>query len=243
MFFLSLLHTFRRPEVGVLRWAVLLMWLFAVLGMAFLGSTDKTSAISADQLHVLFLPMMISYGLAFILVLFARLEVASQGVARVGIFSLLVLLCGLPMIFRLLPGPRPPHQYPPYLEPVIALLNGWTTEKEVIGSDMPWAVAWYADRKSLWMPTHYRDLMGLSDNGKLSGPVAGLFISPLSRSLPYNEEIYKGTMQEYAPLIFGSTNVPLFPFHEVAAPMGDLSYIFYSDTRRWEKKKPAAEKE
>ena len=45
-------------------------------------------------------------------------------------------------------------------------------------------------------------------------------------------------MQEYAPLILGSTNVPFFPFHEVAAPMGDLSYIFYSDTKRWEKPKP-----
>lgn len=243
MFFISLMHKFRRAEVGVLRWAVLLMWLFAVFGMAFLGSTGKTAAVSASQLHVLFLPIMISYGLAFVLVLFARLEVSSQGVARVGVFSLLVTLSGLPMIFRLLPELHAPHQYPPYFEPVVALLNGWTTEKEVVGSDMPWAVAWYADRKSLWMPTHYRDLMGLSDNNKLSGPVAGLFISPISRSLSYNDDIYKGTMQEYAPLIFGSTNVPLFPFHEVAAPMGDLSYIFYSDTRRWDKKNTTAQGE
>ena len=29
-------------------------------------------------------------------------------------------------------------------------------------------------------------MMALSDNGKLSGPMAGLFISPISRGLSYN---------------------------------------------------------
>ena len=76
--------------------------------------------------------------------------------ARIGLFSLLVVITALPMLFRLLPDKHPPYQYPPYLEPVIALLNGWTTDKEVISSDMPWAVAWYADRKSLWIPDKYR---------------------------------------------------------------------------------------
>lgn len=237
MFFVSLLHPFRRTEVSSLRWAVLLMWLLGVLGMAFLGNMPGTPAISANQLGVLFLPIMLSYGLAFVLVLFARLEISSQQLARIGLFTLLVGITALPMIFRLLPDKALPYQYPPYLEPVIALVNGWTTDREVVASDMPWGVAWYADRKSLWIPDKYRDMMTLSDNNRLSGPIAGLFISPISRGLPYNSDIYKGSMQEYAPLVLGSTNVPYFPFHEVAAPMGDLSYIFYSDTKRWEKGK------
>ncbi len=237
MFFISLLHPFRRTEVASLRWAVLLMWLFGVLGMAFLGNMPGTPTYSANQLGVLFLPIMLSYGLAFVLVLFARLEISSQQIARIGLFTLLVLITALPMAFRLLPDKLPPYQYPPYLEPVIALINGWTTDREIVATDMPWAVAWYADRKSLWIPDKYRDMMAMSDNGKLSGSLAGLFISPVSRGRSYNTDIYKGSMQEYAPLVLGSTNVPYFPFHEVAAPMGDLSYIFYSDTKRWEKGK------
>ena len=41
MFFVSLLHPFRRKEVAMLRWAVLLMWLAAVFGMAFIGSKPR----------------------------------------------------------------------------------------------------------------------------------------------------------------------------------------------------------
>ena len=44
-------------------------------------------------------------------------------------------------------------------------INGWTTEKEIIASDRPWAVAWYADRKSLWLPMTVKDFLELNDYG------------------------------------------------------------------------------
>ena len=34
------------------------------------------------------------------------------------------------------------------------------TEDEIIASDMPWGVAWYADRKSLWIPMTINDFIG-----------------------------------------------------------------------------------
>ena len=40
-------------------------------------------------------------------------------------------------------------------------------------------------------------------------------------------------------MIFGRADVPFFPFHEGILLMGDpAGYIFYSDTKRWEKGLP-----
>ena len=42
---------------------------------------------------------------------------------------------------------------------------------------MPWAVAWYADRPSVWIPLKYQDFMGMSDYAKLPGTLVGLFMT------------------------------------------------------------------
>jgi hypothetical protein len=234
-FFIGLVHVFRRPETNALRWAVLTMWLSAVLGMSLLGG-DVDQALGVNQIAILFLPMTLGYGLAFMLVLFGRLEIGNWALARTAFFAVIALLSSLSMIVKLLPEQNPIVQYPPYYEPVIGYLNKWTKESEIVASDMPWAVALYADRKSLWIPNKLRDVIGLSDDGKLPGTLAGVFLTPVSRGVPFSTSIYKGEYQEYVQLIVGNANIPNFPFREVAAPMGDLSYTFFSDTRRWDNK-------
>ena len=44
LFFLALLHPFRRPEAAALRWALVAMWAAAVVGMALLGWEASTLA-------------------------------------------------------------------------------------------------------------------------------------------------------------------------------------------------------
>ena len=236
-FFVGLLHSFRRPEVNSVRWAVLTMWAAAVFGMALLGTT--ASPLDPNQIGVLFLPVMLGLGLAFILVLFGRREGGVGQSARLVLFSTLFMISSVPLIFTLLPRNAPLVQYPPYLEPGINKLKDWTQPDEVIGSDMPWAVAWYADRKSLWIPTRYQDFMGMSDYARLPGPLAGLFLTTLSRDEPFYSSIYRGEYQEWLPLMLGQTNLPTFPFKESNLILGDLSYTFYSDTKRWDRPKPA----
>ncbi len=231
-FFVSLLHSFRRREVNRLRWAVLVMWGAAVLGMSLLGTTG--AAVEANQIGVLFLPVMLGFGLAFILVLFGRREGGVGSAARLVLFSVLFVISSVPLIFSLLPRNSLPYQYPPYLEPGINKLKDWTKPEEVIGSDMPWAVAWYAERQSLWIPNHYADFMGMSDYSRLPGPLAGLFLTTLSRNEPFYSSIYRGDYQEWQQLIFGRTDLPTFPFKESKFVLGDLSYTFYSDTKRWD---------
>lgn len=238
LFFVSLLHPFRRPETSALRWALLSMWLCAVFGTAILG-VNADSGVGPAHLEVLFAPAMIGFGLAMALVLFGRLEASNRSIYRLGFFAVLLAICGLPMLVTLLPEHKSPTNFPPYFEPAIHALNNWTSTDEIIGTDMPWAVAYYADRKSLWIPNKLRDFLGLSDQGKLDGQLAGLFLSPISRGVSFIGGIYKGEYQEYGPLIFGNVNVPYFPFKEVVLPSGDLNYSFYSDTKRWERKAAA----
>ena len=236
-FFVCLLHSFRRREVNAMRNALLVIWLFAVFGMALLGNVPEPySPTGANQLGVLFLPTMLGFGLAFVLVLFSRRDEALSSVARLALFAVLFVVSGLPLLFTLLPHNALPFQYPPYFEPGINRLNGWVKENEIIGSDMPWAVAWYADRKSLWIPDKFSNLMGLSDNAKLPGVMGGVFLTPISRNAPLFTGVLKGEYAEYQQLIFGRADQPYFPFHEGLLVMGDpAGYLFFSDTRRWEK--------
>jgi 4-amino-4-deoxy-L-arabinose transferase-like glycosyltransferase len=236
-FFFGLMHVFRRRETGAMRLAILLMWITAVIGMAVTRTHGSVpGGVDPDQLQMLFLPVMTGYGLAFLLVLFSRREAGTGVLGRIILFAVLLLLTAVPMIFTLLPTKdRSPVQYPPYFQPAIHKLGDWTASNEIIGSDMPWAVAWYADRESLWIPLKLHDFMGLSDDGELNGPLAGIFLTQISRDTPFLSSLYRGDYQDYEPLIFARTDLPLFPFHEETLPMGDLSYSFTSDTKRWEK--------
>ena len=79
--FLALLHPFKRASIANFRWAILLMWISAALGMAFFGISKDP--LDPNQLHLLFAPIMTAYGLAFISILWSRLEfVASTPILR-----------------------------------------------------------------------------------------------------------------------------------------------------------------
>ena len=241
-FFLCLLHVFRRPEVNSLRWGVLAMWFCAIVGMGIVGSgSGGLPPVHANQLQVLFLPVMLGFGLAFVLVLFSRRESSGGLLSRVVLFTALSLVSALPLAFTLLPRNQPPVQLS-YIQPVINALSKWTDDHEVIASDMPWGVAWYADRKSLWLPAKFKDLLGMSDNAKLPGTLCGVFLTPVSRNESFYYGIYRGEYADvddrnqangYPTLIFGRANMPLFPFQQALPMAGDLSYTFYSDRARW----------
>ena len=100
--------------------------------------------------------MMTCFGLAFILVQWHRLKIGYR-IARLGFLVLLFVICGLPMIFvMVLSGPKSSLRWPPYAPPYIAVIHEWMQPNEVTASDMPWAIAWYADRRSIWLPENRR---------------------------------------------------------------------------------------
>lgn len=193
LFFLSLLHPFKRGSIAMFRWAILLMWVTTAFGLAFFGVSTK--ALDPNQLHLLFAPIMTAYGLAFVSILWSRLEfVASTPFLRNVHHILIVLICALPLILSLPNKVRVgmqlrdrggvPH-WPPYFAPALnsmeSGLKGWVTEKQVVFSDQPWAVAWYADRVSIWLPPTRDGFTKLeSVAADLQTPCVGIVVSPSS---------------------------------------------------------------
>src|SRR5438270_595282 len=101
LFFAGLLYAFKRRETGMLRWMILAMWCGAVAGMTIFGINEE-QGFAANQLHLIFVPLMTCYGLAYLLVQWNRLEIDIR-LARIGFITLLFLLCATPMVFKM-PG-------------------------------------------------------------------------------------------------------------------------------------------
>ena len=232
VFFIALMHPFRTALTSVFRWSVLLMWLGAVFGMAAFG---VQGAISSNQLHVLFLPIFIFYGLAFLLVLWSRLEFGIP-ILRSIFLGVVVFLCAIPLLSTLLAGRQMVVQWPPYIPPYISVLGEWFGEKEIIASDMPWAVAWYANRKSLLLPETINDFSQTSDFGVLGGPISGLYLTPITGNAALFSSIYKGAYKGWTPLIMRPPNVYGFSLPAYRTLAIDGECIIFSDRARWMKR-------
>lgn len=228
-FFLAILHRFRNPLTSSFRWGLVSMWFFLLLGMCFYRPVGE---ISANQLHIIFLPIFACYGFAFLLVLWGRWEFG-QGLLRIAFIVAVIFLSGVLMIMTLLAGPSGRVQWPPYVPPFIAVLGDWFEENEVIASDMPWAVAWYANRKSLLLPDSVRDFTRMHDYQELRQPLRGLYLTPISGNQPLFSQIYKGRYREWAALITRPPQVRGFPFPFFTALPPEGEVIIFSDRERW----------
>ena len=232
LFFVSLLHRFKREETEIFKWALLLMWLFAFAGGVLIGINRQN--ISANQLHILFGPLMTFYGLAYVLVCWKRMQLEGV-ILRTLFLSFLLFVTGLPILFGFLPG-NSPIQFPPYLPQFMQLFSSWTKPNEIIASDMPWAVAWYSDRKSLWLPAKLRTLTEFYDLQTLGAPIAGIYLTPVSRDLGYASQIRNGEYKEWLPLILPNPKaLEDFPLKLVVG-VADGQCLFFSDSPRWEAK-------
>jgi hypothetical protein len=238
VFFLAMLHIFKRPETAALRWCALLMWIFAVFGMAAFGlsnETDPHSQLSANDLHILFVPLFACFGFALVLVMWSRLEINIR-LVRFAFMAMIYIVSALPFIQVVIDLHKPPSgrvQWPPYVPPFIAIISTWTNEREIIASDMPWGVAWYADRKSLWLPKTVNDFIALNDYKLLGNHLVGLYLTPVTGDARFMREVVKGEYKEWAPFILRQVTVKDFPLRAVTAMPIDNECVFYADRDRW----------
>jgi len=197
-----------------------------------MGAFGMSGIVSSNQMHVIFLPLFILFGLAFLLVLWSRWELGHPLLR--GIFlAAIVFLCSIPMLSTLFFSSRGAIQWPPYIPPFIAILGEWYGEKDIIASDMPWAVAWYAQRKSVLLPESVRAFNRLNDYRVLGEPINGLYLTPLTGNLRLFSDIYKGAYKEWALLITRPPRVDGFalPFYTALPIEGEC--IIFSDRDRW----------
>lgn len=190
LFFLALLHPFKRAAISRFRWGILVVWVMGAIGMAIYGIGTK--ATSPNQLHILFAPLMAAYGLAFLSIVWSKLDIAAgSGFQRYGHFAIVVLLSAGPFVFSTPKAfknavtqgaDREYPVWPPYWPPLLSkTLHNSTEEDEIVVSDQPWAVAWYADRISYWLPrriTEFEDIESIAKDQKMS--VAGILVTPSS---------------------------------------------------------------
>jgi hypothetical protein len=238
-FFLALMHLFKRRETADFRWALLCMWLFALLGMSVFGLEGKpgfqpfAAQVESNDLHILFVPMFAAYGMAFILVMWSRLGINVK-LVRWAFVALIFALSGQRFVataINLRGQPSGRVQWPPYIPPFIAILAQWTNEREVISSDIPWAVAWYADRKSLWLPMTVKDFITLNDDNLLNGRIVGLYLTPYSGNQMFLNEVVKGDYKEWSPFIMRNMSGPAlrdFPLRAVTPLPLENECVFYA---------------
>ena len=256
IFFLALMHPFRRKEIADFRWCILTMWLFGVIGMSIFGLNEKQH--DPNQLHLLFVPIMTGYGLAFLSILWNRMNLPMEmPIVRNGHFVLAITITALPMLLGLpkklqmgmyLKDHGAKMNYPPYHPPIIKLVSDTVEDHEVIVSDMPWAVAWYGDKKSLWIPRtvkQFDQLYTYADDR--NEPLAGILLTPETTNQPLSRSLVQGEYAEWGPMIiqggYSASSVvqkgsfgDAFPFKQ-PRNLGDSfrnEMIFYTDRNRGE---------
>jgi hypothetical protein len=240
LFFLSLLHAFKRKSIANFRWAILLMWVTTAIGLAMFGISTKP--LDPNQLHLLFAPIMTAYGLAFVSILASRLEVIASTPALRNIHHfVIVFICALPLILALPQKVRVgmhvkdrggiPH-WPPYYAPSLnsktSGLRGWVNPNQVVFSDQPWAVAWYADRIAVWLPPSREGFLKLeSVAADLQTPVVGILISPSSHGAGPLSEV-ADQYKDFTPLVLDgrvlqATYPPGIPIYDNAPRIQEIS--------------------
>ena len=196
VFFIALLHPFKRTSIARFRWMIALMWLFGAIGMAIFG-INSSNALHPNQIHLLFAPIMAAYGLAFLSILWSRLDfVSTAPFLRNAHYIAIVAFSAAPIILTL---PKEVRMYmqvsdkggwpkwPPYYPLILNKGMAEWVEKdplqpEIVVSDQPWAVAWYADTYSLWLPRSKDEFLQLDAKATdLGTRFSGILITPESR--------------------------------------------------------------
>ncbi len=228
-FFLALLNRFKRDDVESMKWALFSMWAISCVGMALFGENKPESAF---QLAIMFVPLFVAYGIALVFNFLGRLkyENATFNQARgLAIFILIILSAGpflatLPraLYMGIWLGDRGRPQYPPYYPPALNVtVADMTAPEHVIVTDQPWAVAWYANRKALWIPRTVYEFNAALEPTLKSGnaQVKGFLITPSSHSrvdAAGGMSAIEADMGDFAPLAMEGKILKMVPRHNVA---------------------------
>lgn len=225
-FLLSLFTRFRRREVEGIKWAVFSMWVGSCAAMALFGE-DKI--VSVSQISTLFTPFFAAYGLTQVFNYLSRMQLgtAYESVRNLAIAVIVFVSAGM-FLFQL---PRELYMgvwssakgipnFPPYYPPVLnGKLHDITNPNDIIVTDQPWALAWYADRKALWIPLSINDYVkDLEDAFKLGRQgVQGFLITPTSHTMPKGgvSGIIR-QMGDFTPLALEGKLLILAPKHNMA---------------------------
>ena len=172
---------------------------FSLLSLAVFTATqaigrthlsDHSPEINSENLLILIIPLAYIFGAGLFFLLLDQLNLNFAG-AQFYVSLLVALLACLPLIFRILPPRNSPVAYPPYSPPLIQRVGNWFADDELMMSDMPWAVAWYADTKCIWLTRNLEpDFYTINDQHK---PINGLYLTPITTNGRFVSDMVRNT--------------------------------------------------
>jgi hypothetical protein len=195
--------------------------------------SEESLEVNTENQLVLLAPIAIVYGVSFFLVLLDQIELPLKGL-RYLIMGLFGGLVCLPILLVFLPPKIMPVAYPPYHPAIIQQTAAWMKENELIMSDIPWAVAWYGKRQSVWLTLNTQnDYFGINDTQK---PIRGLYLTPQTMDSKFLTQWVLAGERSWGNFILDTMLrrevPPWFPMR--AAPSGFLpQQLFLADWERW----------
>jgi len=237
-FAVGLLYGFRRATTMRLRRVVWGGMACAILGLSCLwlppeGGEGPRRFLQGSNLLVLFLPLVAVYGTAFFFLLLDRMAFPAR-LLRWGTMALFGLANAAPFFYSLAPPGRGPYPYPPYCAYYTWLAASWFEKTEVGASDLPWAMAWVGNLRTIWLPTTAEDLASIHDHVAPKG-VSFILLTPRLLDQRLQSDLTKGEYKAWFAVVSG--RVPAnFPLKTVTLfpPAGEQ--ILYADRPRWTNK-------
>jgi len=244
-FLVGLLVPFISQTLGRMRVFVLFSLLVLTIVQA-LGRTHLSSDwpdINSENLLVLLAPVVFIYGAGMYSLFLDQLKLPFPQLRHL-VTGVVVLLTSAPLIFTLLPPREYPLAYPPYFPPWIQQFGRWMGEEELLMSDMPWAMAWYGRRQSLWTTLNVQDQKRGDDfftvNDSLK-PIHGLYLTTLSMDARFYSQMLRGQDWAWGKFVMDSlvtTNgLPVgFPLKfSPTGPFLNNGHFFLTDWPRWKR--------
>ncbi len=248
-FLVGLLVPFRDPTLRRLRWFLML----SVVVLFFAQAAGKTHLsklvplVNSENLLVLASPLIYLFGSAMFGLLLDRVHFPFMLIRSIVHFAALMLF-SLPLVVALssdvlaIPGIVPRRQYPladpPYRPAVIRELCDYSPPNALIASDVPWAVAWYGNRPTVWLPLHVQDghkedFYAIHDYQR---PIQAIYLSPLTSNSEWHRSFFDPDHAWFSFLLDLSLRgrVPdRFPLKSVPRGYIEFGHLFCAEQAWW----------
>ena len=255
-FLVGFLVPFHNKSLNRLRIFALLALLTLTIAQALSQTylSRHPPEVNGQNLVILLLPLVYAFGAGLFFLLLDRLELSFFG-AQFYASLLAVLLACLPLIFRFLPPRNNPVAYPPYWPPRIQQIgnlfgpNHATDTNELLMSDMPWAIGWYANKKCLWLTQSIRPNSDFYEIHDFHKSINGLYLTPITSDGKFLSQMYfqgkiQGEKHEWGHLylkiflnvFLGQKEIIVpedWPLRHVDEQLLSAGQLFLTDWPRW----------
>jgi hypothetical protein len=229
-FVAAIFHKFRRPPVNRFKWFTIggAAVMFLVMSAIGVEPRPDRSLVQAGNLMILLSPMVCVFGAAMFFVLMDRLNLY-VALWRNAVVTVLFALSGLPLVLQYC-GPAVERvPYPPYYPPKIAQAASFLTPKEVMVCDQPWSVAWYGDRRCVWIPVTPEEFYKFND---LYEHVSALMFTPITLNRRFLSDIMMGEWVPWSPILRFLKFPEDFPL-KAGRQLEGVNIVIVCDRKRW----------